>query len=213
MSTSSKSSTGRSPGRPAGKSAPVTKAKLLKRAREVFAASGYDGASTYDIVTQAGVNISVLYYHFENKAGIYLAAMTEIYDSLLAAYEDAIVGKETPAERLDAVIAVQTPFVLADPSLASFLVSANLDVRRHPDLKPAMSLLHRSNALFAKVVTGNDGAEASPGMIGVCNVLMGGLAAVASFGHKPEEYTAIVATLRNVINAAAVDELSRPSGS
>ena len=44
-----------------------TKARILAAAEAVFAAKGFQGASTREIAARAGVNISSLHYHWESK--------------------------------------------------------------------------------------------------------------------------------------------------
>lgn len=48
-----------------------TKARILATAERVFAAKGFAGASTREIASQAGVNISSLPYHWESKETLY----------------------------------------------------------------------------------------------------------------------------------------------
>ena len=50
-----------------------TKARILAAAEAVFAAKGFDGASTREIAAAAGVNISSLHYHWESKETLYFA--------------------------------------------------------------------------------------------------------------------------------------------
>jgi AcrR family transcriptional regulator len=49
--------------------------KLLETATRLFAAKGYAGTSVREIVDQAGVSKPVLYYYFENKAGLFRAIL------------------------------------------------------------------------------------------------------------------------------------------
>ena len=45
--------------------------RILEAAEEVFAAKGFDGANMREIAEKAGVNKFMLYYHFENKEGLF----------------------------------------------------------------------------------------------------------------------------------------------
>jgi AcrR family transcriptional regulator len=61
--------------------APVNaRAVLLKAALRQFAARGYAGASTRDIIAGTGFTLPTLYYHFGSKAGIYKALLNRAFD-------------------------------------------------------------------------------------------------------------------------------------
>jgi len=60
-----------------------TKARILAAAEEVFAAKGFEGASTREIAGQAGVNISSLHYHWESKERLYFTVFRSIYDRIV----------------------------------------------------------------------------------------------------------------------------------
>ena len=55
-----------------------TRAKLIREAIEVFAALGYQGASTRTLAERAGVNLAAIPYHFGGKRELYLAAALTI---------------------------------------------------------------------------------------------------------------------------------------
>jgi AcrR family transcriptional regulator len=67
-----------------------TKARILVAAEAVFAAKGFDGASTRDIAARAHVNISSLHYHWESKETLYFAVFQNIYDRILDLVRRAI---------------------------------------------------------------------------------------------------------------------------
>jgi AcrR family transcriptional regulator len=60
-----------------------TKAKILAAAEEVFAARGFEGASTREIAARAGVNISSLHYHWESKETLYFTVFRAVYDRIV----------------------------------------------------------------------------------------------------------------------------------
>jgi len=55
-----------------------TRTKLIREAIEVFAALGYQGASTRTLAEKAGVNLAAIPYHFGGKHELYLAAARTI---------------------------------------------------------------------------------------------------------------------------------------
>jgi AcrR family transcriptional regulator len=50
-----------------------TKDKILAAAKELFAQKGFDGTSTREIVNAAGVNISLIAYHFGGKENLFFS--------------------------------------------------------------------------------------------------------------------------------------------
>ncbi len=59
-----------------------TKARILAAAEAVFAARGFEGASTREIAGRAGVNISSLHYHWASKETLYVAVFSDVFDRL-----------------------------------------------------------------------------------------------------------------------------------
>jgi len=59
-----------------------TKGRILAAAEAVFAARGFEGASTREIASQAGVNISSLHYHWASKDALYVAVFQDVFDRL-----------------------------------------------------------------------------------------------------------------------------------
>lgn len=81
-----------------------TKLRILDAAEEVFAARGFEGASTREIAGRAGVNISSLHYHWESKETLYVGVLERIYERLVGRVRDDFVVPESK-ESARAVIA------------------------------------------------------------------------------------------------------------
>src|SRR5262245_46107166 len=67
-----------------------TKARILAAAEEVFAARGFQGASTREIAARAGVNISSLHYHWSSKETLYFSVFRTIYDRIVALLQNTL---------------------------------------------------------------------------------------------------------------------------
>ncbi len=80
--------------------------RILAAAAQVFANKGFHGATTREIVTQAGENIASLHYYFRNKKNLYLAVFRRFIQSSWANYPlpEIIYQPVSPEIRLRAFI-------------------------------------------------------------------------------------------------------------
>jgi TetR/AcrR family transcriptional regulator len=72
---------------------PGARARILRAAMPEFAANGFHATSLRSITERAGSNKPMVYYHFEGKAGLYLATVEFVIDELGAA-----IAAATPVE-------------------------------------------------------------------------------------------------------------------
>ena len=83
-----------------------TRARIVSAALRMFGERGFDGASTRDIATSAGVNAPALQYYFDNKEGVYLACAEHIVKRVWECMSEVItraesaIEDEAPDERL-----------------------------------------------------------------------------------------------------------------
>lgn len=54
-----------------------TKEKLLAHAIEIFSLKGFDGTTVKDLAEAAGVNVSLISYHFGGKEALYNACINK----------------------------------------------------------------------------------------------------------------------------------------
>jgi AcrR family transcriptional regulator len=85
-------------------SADATRERILDAALDLFSERGFDGASTREIATRAGVTQPLLNYHFSSKDQLWRAAVDEVFAALaraMTARADGLRGVEEPvASRL-----------------------------------------------------------------------------------------------------------------
>lgn len=55
-----------------------SKTLLIKAAKKIFADKGYDGATVKDIADEAGLNISLVSYHFNGKENLYRECLISV---------------------------------------------------------------------------------------------------------------------------------------
>lgn len=82
----------------------MTRASLLKAARDVFTTAGYNDANITDIVDQAGSSVGSLYHHFGGKSDLYIALyedyMSRQQHRAARAFRAALAAGEDDALRL-----------------------------------------------------------------------------------------------------------------
>ena len=74
-----------------------TRAALVAAARRLFAAHGYDGTGTEQIVADARVTRGALYHHFRDKADLFRAVMAEAAGSIAQRLIDEQLALEAPS--------------------------------------------------------------------------------------------------------------------
>jgi TetR/AcrR family transcriptional regulator len=72
---------------------------ILRAALKSFAEKGYDGSSTREIATQAGVNQGLIPYYFGGKLKLWQAAVDLAFGELAAGLEVALADSDTTSER------------------------------------------------------------------------------------------------------------------
>jgi AcrR family transcriptional regulator len=103
-----------------------TKARILEAAEGVFAARGFEGASTREIAARAGVNISSLHYHWESKETLYFAVFRNIFDRIVDLLRHTLVpllerrGKR--AQVIELTMAALFDFFADNPNVPKLLM-------------------------------------------------------------------------------------------
>ncbi|GAB7529525.1 CerR family C-terminal domain-containing protein [Pseudomonas sp. 3A(2025)] len=96
-----------------------TRARLIDSALKLFGERGFEGASTRDIATDAGLNAPALQYYFDNKEGLYRACVEHIIERvwerlespLRAAEVILLVDNVTDAQLIDAYLEILGAFI------------------------------------------------------------------------------------------------------
>jgi TetR/AcrR family transcriptional regulator, acrAB operon repressor len=82
-----------------------TREAILDAGLAVFAERGFAAAQLEDIASRASVTRGALYHHFEDKTALYLAALAERWDTVMAPVFAALEGARSPRHRLTAFVA------------------------------------------------------------------------------------------------------------
>ncbi len=103
--------------------------QILDVAVQVFAQSGYHGASMNDVADAAGVTKPVLYQHFDSKQDLYLALLEDVGHRMLHAITKATTGAPNGKAQTELGFQAYFRFVAADSDafLLLFGTQANRD--------------------------------------------------------------------------------------
>jgi AcrR family transcriptional regulator len=77
--------------------------QVIKAAVKEFAANGFHATSTAAIAKRAGISQPYIYALFPNKRELFLAVDRYVVDRIRGAFLEAVRGKATPEERLEAM--------------------------------------------------------------------------------------------------------------
>lgn len=80
----------------------ATRSALIDAARRLFAAKGFDGTGTKEIVEEAGLTRGALYHHFPDKKALFEAVYEAVEAELVAEVAAAADRHREPLERLKA---------------------------------------------------------------------------------------------------------------
>jgi AcrR family transcriptional regulator len=111
---------------------------MLEAARELFASHGYDGTTTSEICTRAGVSERLLFSNFGSKAELFQAAIVDRFSTLITDYTESWIRDApgwTPERRIQ--LFVDGLLELGTQNRA-ILLSALSPRRGRPDAEAAL---------------------------------------------------------------------------
>jgi len=106
-----------------------TRERLVDAALEVFARHGFEGATTRDIASRAGVALAALPYHFTTKEALWKAAADRIFGLLsghLETHRRDMEGAD-PRSRFRVVLRELVLFSAKHPELHRFMLQEGTD--------------------------------------------------------------------------------------
>jgi TetR/AcrR family transcriptional regulator len=119
--------------RKAAAPAPGTRDRILTAAMEEFAARGFDGAKVDRIAQHARVNKAMLYYHFHNKAALFLEILRSQFSAVADAVESVRSAGGAPAEQLRSFTETIARQALVRPHFPHMWLREIADGGRHVD--------------------------------------------------------------------------------
>lgn len=151
-------------GRPPDTDSADTRRRILDIARLAFAQRGYGAATNRNLGTEAGITAGAIYHYFGSKLDLYLAVHDDVQERVLARFAEAVSTPATFRGKLEAVLDEAHLMNDEDPTLAQFLGSLRVDLRRHDELRHALhpSAVSRQQFFDRIVDTGLETGEIDP---------------------------------------------------
>ncbi len=128
-------------------SEPVRREQLLRAARKVFRAKGYDGASVSEIVREAGVAQGTFYLYFPSKRDAAVSLRDGLMETMARAVATAVESRTSFEDRLESLIAAG--FKVARRNADLFRLAFIGADETHPEMHSESS----EHASFLKAVT------------------------------------------------------------
>lgn len=190
-------------GRPTDRTGGQTRTRLVHAATVVFADRGYAGASVSELVQHAGVTPPVLYHHFGNKAGLYVATLTRSYDLVIEAFAEATTGATDYRDALGILFRTAGQIHEAHPELAKFVAAAPVEAPLDPELHDAREQLARTRTFLHELVArfGPLPGAGERASVNVGAVLIGGLNRLAAANPDPLEYAQTARLLTDLVTS------------
>lgn len=171
-------------GRPRGADSERSHDALLAAARAHFARRGFGPANVREIAAAAGYTTSTLYHYFGDKLGLYVEVYRDAERRVAEVYRSAVDSPGTRQARLLAVLDAAVTLHGQDESVPLFLASVPLDIRRHPELRTAVTKVPiETPAILARLVATPDGRSTTQLVTLISSVTTGMALMVGEGGH------------------------------
>ncbi len=135
-------------------SEPVRRAQLLRAARKVFRAKGYDGASVSEIVREAGVAQGTFYLYFPSKKDAAVSLVDGLMETMAQAVATAVESRTSFEDRLESMIAAGFKVARKNADLfrLTFIGADETHPEMHSQSPEHASLLRVITDLFSDAV-------------------------------------------------------------
>jgi AcrR family transcriptional regulator len=142
-----------------------TRERILKVSKSLFAARGYEHASTSSIAREAGTSESQLMKHFGSKAGLLEAIFTENWSRITAEARIATQDIASPREKLTVLSGLIVGVMERDPELKLLLLLEGRRIRREGQMivltEGFMSFVELLDSILEEI---RDAGQLRPGL-------------------------------------------------
>jgi AcrR family transcriptional regulator len=114
------------------------RAQLLDTAAKVFAARGYNGATTAELAKAAGITEPIIYRHFKGKKEMFMALVERTGQQTIRDWEDSLRDFTDPAARISRLISANPMVAMRGRTSYRVIVQAMMEVE-DPDIREALA--------------------------------------------------------------------------
>ena len=142
----------------------VRRAQLLRAARKVFRAKGYDGASVSEIVREAGVAQGTFYLYFPSKRDAAVSLRHGLMDTMAQAVVRAVKSRTSFEDRLESMIAAGFKVARKNADLfrLAFIGADETHPEMHSESQEHASFLRAITDLFGDAVEAGEMEAVDP---------------------------------------------------
>ncbi len=121
-------------GRPTDRDSADTRRAIIDSARRLFADRGYGAVTNKQVAADAGITPAALYHYVDSKLDLYVKVHRDIQRKVYGRFVEAVQCADTFAGQFDAVLEAAHELNGEDPSLAMFIGTVRIDMRRFPEI-------------------------------------------------------------------------------
>jgi AcrR family transcriptional regulator len=114
------------------------RAQLLDTAAKVFAARGYNGATTAELAKAAGITEPIIYRHFKGKKEMFIALVERTGQQTIRDWEDSLRDFTDPAARISRLISANPMVAMRGRTPYRVIVQAMMEVE-DADIREALA--------------------------------------------------------------------------
>ncbi len=135
-------------------SEPVRRAQLLRAARKVFRAKGYDGATVSEIVREAGVAQGTFYLYFRSKRDAAVSLRDGLMETMAQAVATAVESRTSFEDQLESLIAAGFKVARRNTDLfkLAFIGADETHPEMHSESPEHVSILRVTTGFFRDAV-------------------------------------------------------------
>ena len=183
-----------------------TRARIIDAARDCFGRYGYDRTTNQLIARKAGITSGAIYHYFESKQELFESVASETLSAVLERFTGTIAECTTAVDKLSALLEAAVDLNGYDPSMATFVSSSPIEIRRHEQLLPlaARERVETERFFTELVEDGKTRGEIVPDVDtpAIVNMLMAttsGIALYAAFVIDSEAHRAVIRAFERLI--------------